>query len=49
MKILVLNGSSRPTGNTAKMVAAFKEGAEGKGNASHCLSNLLSWKLVKVC
>lgn len=27
MKIIVLNGSPRPNGNTAAMVAAFKEGA----------------------
>jgi len=32
MKILVLNGSPRPSGNTAKMVAAFKEGAESHGH-----------------
>ena len=28
MKILVLNGSPRPRGNTAKMVSVFKEAAE---------------------
>lgn len=32
MKILVLNGSPRPNGNTAKMVAAFREGAESVGS-----------------
>ena len=32
MKILVLNGSPRPNGNTAAMVAAFKDGAEGAGH-----------------
>ena len=32
MKILVLNGSPRPNGNTAKMVASFKEGAENAGS-----------------
>lgn len=32
MKILVLNGSPRPSGNTSKMVAAFKEGAESSGH-----------------
>ena len=32
MKILVLNGSPRKKGNTAALVAAFKEGAESKGN-----------------
>ena len=32
MKILVLNGSPRCEGNTAAMVAAFKEAAEEKGH-----------------
>lgn len=32
MKILVLNGSPRATGNTAKHVEAFKAGAEAAGN-----------------
>ena len=32
MKILVLNGSPRPKGNTAAMVNAFKEAAEVKGH-----------------
>lgn len=32
MKILVLNGSPRPRGNTKQMIEAFKEGAE---SASH--------------
>ena len=32
MKILVLNGSPRPNGNTAALVEAFKKGAESKGN-----------------
>ena len=32
MKILVLNGSPRPKGNTAAMVNAFKTGAEKNGN-----------------
>ena len=32
MKILLLNGSPRPNGNTAKMVEAFKEGAAAGGN-----------------
>lgn len=32
MNILVLNGSPRPNGNTAKMVSAFREGAESIGN-----------------
>ena len=33
MNILVLNGSPRPNGNTAAMVAAFAEGAAEKGHA----------------
>lgn len=32
MKILVLNGSPRPKGNTKQMVTAFAEGAESVGN-----------------
>ncbi|MBO6269226.1 MAG: NAD(P)H-dependent oxidoreductase, partial [Clostridium sp.] len=32
MKILVLNGSPRPRGNTAKMAAAFREAAEEAGH-----------------
>lgn len=32
MKILVLNGSPRPNGNTAKMVSAFTEGAQSAGS-----------------
>ena len=28
MKILVLNGSPRPNGETAKMIAVFRESAE---------------------
>ena len=32
MKILVLNGSPRKTGNTASFTKAFKEGAESKGH-----------------
>lgn len=32
MKILVLNGSPRPKGNTVQMIAAFREGAESVGN-----------------
>ena len=33
MKILVLNGSPRPQGDTAKMISAFKEAAEDKGHS----------------
>lgn len=32
MKILVLNGSPRPNGNTAKMVKSFKDSAEPVGH-----------------
>jgi multimeric flavodoxin WrbA len=32
MKIIVLNGSPRPNGNTTALVKAFKEGAETTGN-----------------
>ena len=32
MKIVVLNGSPRPKGNTAALIEAFKEGAEGKAH-----------------
>lgn len=32
MNILVLNGSPRPNGNTAAMIAAFREGASEKGH-----------------
>lgn len=32
MKILVLNGSPRPNGNTAAMVDAFRQGAEARGH-----------------
>lgn len=31
MKILVLNGSPRPKGNTVQMIEAFREGAESVG------------------
>ncbi len=40
MNILVLNGSPRPSGNTAAMVAAFAEGARESG---HCVN------VVDVC
>ena len=32
MNVLILNGSPRPQGNTAKMINAFRETAEGKGH-----------------
>ena len=33
MKILVLNGSPRPNGNTTKMIRAFREGVESVGHS----------------
>ena len=38
MKILILNGSPRPNGNTAKMVAAFSESAENSGHHVVCFN-----------
>lgn len=39
MNILVLNGSPRRDGNTAGMVAAFKDAAEEKGhNVTVCMT-----------
>ena len=32
MKILVLNGSPRPNGNTAEMVSVFQDAAESNGH-----------------
>ena len=32
MNVLILNGSPRPQGNTAKMINAFRESAENKGH-----------------
>lgn len=32
MKIIVLNGSPRPSGNTKAMISDFKEGAESAGH-----------------
>ena len=32
MRILVLNGNPRPQGDTAKMVAVFRETAESAGH-----------------
>jgi multimeric flavodoxin WrbA len=33
MKIIVLNGSPSPNGNTAAMITAYKAGAERAGHA----------------
>ena len=38
MKIAVLNGSPRPKGNTAALIAAFQEGAESAGHQVTVLS-----------
>lgn len=38
MKILVLNGSPRPNGNTAKMITAFRESAENKSHQVVCFN-----------
>ncbi len=38
MKILVLNGSPRPNGNTAGMVRTFRETAEAKGHEVVCFN-----------
>lgn len=38
MKILIINGSPRPAGNTAAMAAAFKEGAEEAGHQAEIIS-----------
>lgn len=38
MKIIVLNGSPRPNGNCAAMIAAFKEGALEKGHEVEVLN-----------
>lgn len=32
-KIVVLNGSPRPKGNTAMLIEAFSQGAEASGNS----------------
>lgn len=35
MKILILNGSPRPNGNTVAMIHAYAEGAAEAGHTSH--------------
>jgi len=42
MKILVLNGSPRPQGNTSGMVKALKQGAETKGQLKCVLDRFYS-------
>ena len=47
MKILVLNGSPTPNGNTVALVNAFKEGAESKGHAVNVID--VAHKKVNGC
>ncbi|GFI65103.1 hypothetical protein IMSAG185_00697 [Lachnospiraceae bacterium] len=41
MRILVLNGSPRPKGNTKQMVDAFREGAESAGHKADVGKNYI--------
>ena len=36
MKIIVLNGSPRPAGNTKAMISAFADGAKSAGHVGRC-------------
>lgn len=47
MKILVLNGSPTPNGNTVALVNAFKEGAESKGHDVNVIN--IAHKKVNGC
>ena len=47
MKILVLNGSPTPNGNTVALVNAFKEGAESKGHDVNIVN--VAHKNIKGC
>ncbi len=47
MKILVLNGSPTPNGNTIALVNAFKEGAESKGHEVNVIN--VAHKNIKGC
>lgn len=53
MKILVLNGSPRPKGNTAAMVEAFVKGAKQKGHdvtvVPVCSKNISGCKACEFC
>lgn len=53
MKILVLNGSPRKHGNTAQMITAFREGAEGAGHEVHvvdvCYKNIAGCLACEYC
>lgn len=49
MKILILNGSPRPNGNTSAMVDAFLEGAKDNGHeitvVQVCQKKIAGWIL----
>lgn len=47
MKILVLNGSPTPNGNTVALVNAFKEGAESKGHEVNVIN--VAHKNIRGC
>ena len=47
MKILVLNGSPTPNGNTVALVNAFKDGAESKGHEVNVVN--VAHKNIKGC
>lgn len=47
MKILVLNGSPTPNGNTVALVNAFREGAESRGHAVNVVN--VAHKKVNGC
>lgn len=47
MKILVLNGSPTPNGNTVALINAFKEGAESKGHEVNVIN--VAHKNIKGC
>ena len=47
MKILVLNGSPTPNGNTVALVNAFKDGAESKGHEVNVIN--VAHKNIKGC
>lgn len=53
MKVLILNGSPRPNGNTAAMCAAFTEGAEGAGHTVETINvgqmNISGCKACEYC
>ncbi len=48
MRILVLNGSPRPNGNTKQMVDAFREGAESAGHRVDVIDDMKIFSLIFV-